>query len=271
MRSFRMSGAGNRFAIFDARAQGGLALEPAAARAVAAGGQGFDQVIAIEPSARADAFMRIWNADGSEVGACGNGARCVAWLLLGESGKDQVALETRAGVLGAAPAAGGAVTVDMGAPRLAWDEIPVARAMDTVRLNYAAALPDGGRLEGPGGVNMGNPHAVFFVADIEAVPVRTIGPGIERDPFFPEGVNAGFVQVLARDRLRLRVWERGAGLTRACGSGACAALVAAVRAGHADRKAALVLDGGELTIEWRAVDGHVLMTGPVAWEGEGLA
>lgn len=271
MRFLKMNGCGNDFVIFDARAYGGLALKPEQARAIADRheGVGCDQVIAIERSLRGDAFMRIWNADGSEVAACGNAARCVAHALLRESGAaPQVRIETAAGLL-LAHAAGDQLTVDMGSPLLKWEEIPVARPTETIRLEYAAPAPFTELLGQPGGVNMGNPHAIFFVEDAMAAPILQAGPLIEHDPFFPERVNAGFAEVRGTDRIRLRVWERGAGLTKACGTGACAAVVAAHRAGLTARAVTVALDGGELHIEWRAADDRVLMTGPVEIEHEG--
>jgi diaminopimelate epimerase len=221
---------------------------------------GCDQFITIEPprDPRAAAFMGIRNPDGSEAGACGNATRCVARLLMEEGGTDRVGIETAAGLLDCTRAADGTVTVDMGPARLDWRDVPLAREADTLRLALTA-----GPLSDPCAVGMGNPHAVFFVADAEAVPLAEIGPRIEHDPWFPARTNVEIVQVLSPGRLRMRVWERGAGITRACGSGACAALVAAVRRGLAERRAELVLDGGSLTIEWRE-DGHVLMGGPTA-------
>ena len=272
MRYFKMNGAGNDFVIFDARPYGALNLSPEQARAIAdrSKGIGCDQVIAIERSIRGDAFMRIWNSSGEEVGACGNGARAVGWLLLEEGLGRPAKIETAAGLLSAADAGRNRVSVDMGSPLLKWEEIPVARATDTVRMEYSAPGPYAAEwgLVGPGGVNMGNPHAVFIVDDVDAMPVAEIGPLIERDPFFPEGVNVGFVTVRSRTALRSRVWERGAGLTKACGTGACAAVVAATRIGLVDRMAELTLDGGVLEIEWRAKDDRVIMTGPVELDGE---
>lgn len=266
MRYLKMNGCGNDFVIFDARAHGALPLSPEQARAVAdrARGVGCDQVIAVERSIRGDAFMRIWNADGGEVDACGNAARCVGWMLLEETGAAMVRIETGAGLLKAERAGPDRITVDMGSPLLKWEEIPVARPSDTARLDFAITAADGTCFEAPGGVNMGNPHAVFFVPDAEAAPANEIGPLVEHDPFFPQRVNVGFAEVRAPGLIRLRVWERGVGLTKACGTGACAALVAAHRAGLADRRAQILLDGGELEIEWRAADDRVLMTGPVA-------
>ena len=192
--------------------------------------------------------MRIWNADGGEVGACGNGARCVGWLLMEAAGRDEAAIETAAGLIEARRAGERAVTLDMGEPGLGWRDIPLAREMDTRQI---ALTVDPG-VESPGCVSMGNPHVVFFVADAEAAPAARVGPMVEHDPLFPERANVGFAQIKAADRIRLRVWERGAGLTRACGTGACAALVAAHRRKLAGRKVTVELDGGELAIEWRA-------------------
>jgi len=257
-----MHGLGNDFVVIDARDQT-LALSGGQARAICdrRTGIGCDQLLAIEPPANgaAGAFMRIYNADGSEAGACGNGTRCVADLLMAESGSRAITIETVAGLLPAERLADGRIAVDMGPARKRWDEIPLAREMDTDHLDLAASM-----LADPAAVNVGNPHAVFFVDDAEAVPLDEVGPLLEHDPLFPERANIGIVQVLAPDRLRFRVWERGAGITRACGSGACAAVVTAARRGIIPgRRARVVLDGGDLDIDWRG-DGHVVMTGPVA-------
>jgi diaminopimelate epimerase len=262
----KMNGLGNDFVVVEA-GSARFAPEPEEARAIAdrAGGIGCDQLIGLEPSARADAFMRVWNADGGEVGACGNGARCVGWLVMEASGRDEAVIETAAGLLHVRRARDGVVTVDMGAPGLGWREIPLAREMDTRRIDLD--IEPG--LAAPGAVSMGNPHVVFFVDDAEAAPVARVGPIVEHDPLFPERANVGFAQIKAADRIRLRVWERGAGLTRACGTGACAAAVAAHRRELAGRSVTVEMDGGELHIEWREADRHVLMTGPVAVEFTG--
>ncbi len=257
----KMHGLGNDFVVLDARAQP-LSLDAAAARAIADRhrGVGCDQILILEPpkEASAQAFMRIRNADGGEAEACGNGARCVAALLMGESGRDAVTIETLGGNLTAIKAGELRVAVDMGAPRFAWQEIPLARQCDTLHVPLGLeALAD------PVCTSMGNPHATFFVPDIAAVDLARLGPKLEHDPIFPARANIGVAQILGPTRLRLRVWERGDGLTLACGSGACAALVAAARRGLAERSAEVILDGGALTIEWRA-DNHVIMTGPVA-------
>jgi diaminopimelate epimerase len=261
----KMHGLGNDFVVIDAR-RAAVALAPAQVRAIAARrtGIGCDQLITIERSAKGDAFMRIHNADGGEVGACGNAARCVARLLMAETKRDRVTIETREGLLTAtpAPAADAAIAVDMGPARLEWREIPLSRAMDTLHVELAIPERDP-VLRDPVAVNIGNPHAVFFVADATAVDLAALGPLAEHHPLYPERTNVSVAQVLTRQRIRLRVWERGVGITLACGTAACATLVAAARRGLTGRAAEIVLDGGTLAVEWRA-EGHVLMTGPVA-------
>ncbi len=257
----KMHGLGNDFVVLDVRGNA-LSIDAAAARAIADRhrGVGCDQVLILEKpkAARADAFMRIFNADGSQAEACGNGARCVADLLMRAEGRGAVAIETVAGTLDASRAGEAGVAVDMGEPRLAWQDIPLARDCDTLHVPLAR-----GTLSDPVCTSMGNPHATFFVADAEAIDLALLGPKLEHDPIFPARANIGVAQILSPTRLRLRVWERGDGLTLACGSGACAALVAAARRGLTGRSAELCLDGGALAIEWRA-DNHVIMTGPVA-------
>jgi diaminopimelate epimerase len=262
----KMNGLGNDFVVVEA-GSGPFAPDRDEARAIAdrAGGIGCDQLIAIEPSQSADAFMRVWNADGGEVGACGNGARCVGWLIMEASGRGEAAIDTAAGILNVRRTADRIVTVDMGAPRVSWRKIPLSREMDTREMDLE--IEDG--LAAPGCVSMGNPHVVFFVDDAEAAPVQRVGRIVENDPLFPERANVGFAQIKGDDRIRLRVWERGVGLTRACGTGACAAVVAACRRKLAGRNVTVELDGGELQIEWREADRHVLMTGPVAVEFTG--
>jgi len=255
----KMHGCGNDFVVLDARTRP-LAITQARAAAIADRhrGVGCDQVIVLEPPpAGADVFMRIRNPDGSEAGACGNATRCVASLLATETGRVSFIVRTISGDLSAEVQPGG-VTVDMGPAGLDWRDIPLAGPADTLHLDLAE-----GPVSDPAACSMGNPHATFFVPDLAAVPIERIGPALEHAALFPERANIGFVQVLAPDRLRLRVWERGTGLTLACGSGACAALVNAARRGLAQRRASVQVDGGALVIEWRA-DGHVLMTGPFA-------
>ncbi|MFO1081383.1 MAG: diaminopimelate epimerase [Reyranellaceae bacterium] len=262
----KMHGLGNDFVVLDARA-GALPLPPERRRLIAdrRRGVGCDQLIVLEPPTDRDAdiFMRIYNPDGSEAGACGNATRCVAAVLMDERGSDQVTVQTISGLLESQRTGQGGnglpvVAVDMGPARLDWRDVPVAEPCDT---NH---MPVGlGPLQDPVGTSMGNPHATFFVPDLDAIPLVELGPPLEHHRFFPERANIGVVQRLGEGRLRLRVWERGAGLTLACGSGACAAVVAASRRGLIDRKAEVILDGGTLQMEWLR-DGHVLMTGGVA-------
>ncbi|MBO0753438.1 MAG: diaminopimelate epimerase, partial [Bradyrhizobiaceae bacterium] len=221
-------------------------------------------------SAGTDAFVRIFNNDGSEAGACGNGMRCVADVLLSESGRSALAVETPAGVLTCWPGDGRlTATVDMGVPRFGWDEIPLATAMpDTRAIDLRIKVDGGPVLQSPAVVSMGNPHAVFFVDDVDAHDLARLGPVVEHHPMFPERANVSLAQVAAPDRLVVRTWERGAGLTRACGSAACACLVCASRMERTCRSAVVTLPGGDLRVAWRA-DDHVLMTGPLEYEFEG--
>jgi diaminopimelate epimerase len=266
----KMNGLGNDFVVVEAAH---AAFDPSAdqirAWADRTGGVGFDQLIAISKDGPGDPLVRFWNADGEEVGACGNGSRCVGWLLMKASGLETAKFRTAERALSATSAGENLISVDMGEPRLRWDEIPLSEEMDTRGVELQVGPIDNPRLHTPGCVSMGNPHVVFFVQNIDDVDVERDGSLIEHHPLFPEAVNVGFAQVKARDRIRLRVWERGAGLTLACGTGACAALVACARRGLTDRKATLELDGGELTVEWRESDNRVIMTGPVALEFSG--
>ena len=266
----KMNGAGNDFVVVNALE---TPFTPTAeqARAIAnrATGQGCDQLIAIEPSDRADAFMRVWNADGGVVETCGNALRCVGQVLIQATGKDRVVIDTAAGPTVAMRAADGQVAVDMGPPRLAWDEIPLAEEMDTRGIELQVGPIDAPLVHTPGAVSMGNPHVVFFTDRLDDGFVRGTGSLIEHHPLFPAGVNVGFAHVLAPDHIRLRVWERGAGLTRACGTGACAALVACARRGLTGRSATVDVDGGRLFIDWDEATGHVFMTGPVQVERTG--
>jgi diaminopimelate epimerase len=256
----KMHGLGNDFVVFDARRER-IALDAASAKALADRrfGVGCDQVIVVgEGKNGFDAAMRIYNADGGEVESCGNAARCVARLLMEEKDRDRVAIDSPGGKLFCTDAGAGSVTVDIGAPHLDWKDIPLSAAMDT---NHVVFEIDGKKFDGVG-VNVGNPHCVLFVDNAEAVPVAALGPKIENHELFPARINAEFVSVKDRAHLRMRVWERGAGITSACGTGACASAVAAYRRGLTGRKVDVRLDGGTLTIEWRESDGHVLMTGP---------
>ena len=256
----KMQGLGNDFAVFDARSQA-IALTPALARRLASRhfGIGCDTVVLILPgSASADAYLRFFNADGGEVEACGNATRCVARLLMDERGLARVRLESKAGFLVAGDGGNGLVTVDMGAPGLDWRDIPLAEHKDTTQFAFAVES----RTVTASAVSMGNPHCILFVGDAERAPVAHLGPLVETNPLFPKRVNVEFAQVLDKNRIRMRVWERGVGITLACGTGAAATAVAAIRKKMTERKVQVVLDGGPLTIEWREQDGHVIMTGP---------
>ena len=259
---YKMNGLGNDFVIIDARERA-VAFSPEAARRIGDRhrGVGFDQLLSIEPPKGAgDAIMRIWNPDGSPAQACGIGARCVGDLLLAEGKKPTIALSTPGGLIRCTREPDGRVTVDMGEPKLDWQEIPLAERMDTRTLDIKVGPIDAPVLFGPSAVNMGNPHCVFFVDNAEAHDLRKVGPMLEHHPLFPDRANISIAQVKARDEIRLRVWERGAGLTQACGSAACATAVAAARRRLTDRRVRIQLDGGPLDIFWRE-DNHVLMTG----------
>ena len=251
LRFHKMHGLGNDFVVIDART-GPVAIDAARVRALADRhhGIGCDQLILLEPSAQADARMRIWNADGGEVEACGNASRCVALLLGGTS-----AVETLGGLL-QLDATGDHASVDMGHPRFDWDAVPLAYPLDTAHLPVAWE-----ELADPAALSVGNPHVVFFVNDAAAVPLDRLGSVIEHDPLFPERVNVGVASVTGPRALTLRVWERGAGLTRACGTGACAAAVAAIRRGLVASPVAVTLPGGTLSINWAPADG-IRMAGP---------
>jgi diaminopimelate epimerase len=267
----KMNGAGNDFVVVNAL-ETPFAPTADQARAIAdrKTGEGCDQLIALEPSTTADAFMRVWNADGGVVETCGNALRCIGWMLLQSTGKAEVTIDTLGGPTTARRAADGRITVDMGAPRLDWEQIPLDEAMDTRGIELQVGPIDAPVLHTPGAVSMGNPHVVFFMDHTpDDAFVRGTGSLIEHHPRFPEGVNVGFAHVLAPDHIRLRVWERGAGLTRACGTGACAALVAAARRGLTGRAATIEVDGGTLRIEWDEATDHVFMTGPVEVERTG--
>jgi len=264
-----MNGLGNDFVIVELRAAKAR-MNPAAARIIAdrKSGVGCDQVITIED--RGGPFMGVWNADGSEVGACGNAARCVGWLLMKEDQADEARFRTGGGLLTVWRAGRDRVTVDMGEPKFHWKEIPLSEQMDDTRFIDIKLGPiDKPVLWGPSAVNMGNPHCIFFVEDAEAQALDRFGPLVENHPLFPERANVGIAEVKGEQLIRLRVWERGAGITKACGSGACAAVVAANRRRLTGRKATVMLDGGPLAIEWRA-DNHVTMTGPIAFEFDGV-
>lgn len=256
----KMHGAGNDFVVIDSRGREAI-VTPALARALGDRnrGVGFDQLAEIRLVEGADFALDFWNSDGSRAGACGNATRCVSDFVMRGAGTDKVDLVTARGRLSAVRLPDGRVAVNMGAPQQDWAELPLARAVETLHL----PLPGD-----PVGVGMGNPHCVYFVPDAEAVDLPAVGPGLERDALFPERTNVEFASVLGPDHLRMRVWERGAGITLACGSGACATAVAAHLRGLTGRKVRLDLDGGVLEVDWR--DEGVWMTGPVAHVFDGV-
>jgi diaminopimelate epimerase len=269
----KMNGLGNEIVVVDMRSRPAT-ITAAEARAVAApAGAPYDQLMALYPprTSGTDAYVRIFNCDGSEVGACGNGTRCIADIVFKETGKSALTFETTAGLLncwkGEAPLTS---TVDMGAPRFGWKDIPLAEDFrDTRAIELQIGPIDAPILHSPSAVNMGNPHAVFWVDDVNAYDLGKIGPLLENHPIFPERANISLAAVKSREHIVLRTWERGAGLTKACGSAACAAAVCAARKRLTGRSVTVTLPGGDLRIEWRESDDHVLMTGPVVYEFEG--
>ena len=269
----KMNGLGNDFVVVDSR-QSGRRFDRAAVKAISdrRSGVGCDQFIVLEsPRAHgADVFMRIYNADGGEIDACGNASRCVAALVAEERDVGSVTLETNAGLL-AAEVRGPAVTVDMGKPRFDWDQIPLAEPFaDTTGIELQIGPIDAPLLHTPSVANVGNPHAIFWVDDVDRYDLGRFGPMLENHPIFPERANISLAQVIDREHIKVRVWERGAGLTLACGTAACAVAVAAARKGLSKRKVTVALPGGPLLIEWRASDDHILMTGPWSLDGDGV-
>jgi len=269
-RFLKMHGLGNDFAVFDAR-KASLVLDTAQVRAIAdrRRGIGCDTVVVIEnDKSGADSLMRIYNADGSEAEACGNASRCIAKLLIEETGKPVVRIGTKGGLL-ECRRAGDFITVDYGPPQLDWREIPMAQAVDTVSFALPVDNFSDQALQNVSALATGNPHLVLFVEKAEDAPVASLGPAIERHPWFPARTNVEFVERRSENALRMRVWERGVGITEACGTGALASVVAAHRRGLTGRKVQVELDGGMLDIEWREEDDHVLMTGPASLSFEG--
>jgi diaminopimelate epimerase len=262
-----MNGLGNEIVIVDLRA----APHPITAEEAraAARQEPYDQLMALYPAAGdADAAIRIFNNDGSQAGACGNGMRCVAAMVGAATGNATMTFEAPTGLIACWRQADGLFTVDMGRPRFHWDEIPLATALADTRA-IDLSVPGAPSLHSPSAVNMGNPHAIFWVDDVARYDLRKIGSALERDPLFPERANITLAAILSPDHIVIRTWERGAGLTQACGSAACAATVAAARLDRTARKVTVTLPGGDLAIEWREADDHVLMTGPVAHEHNG--
>ncbi len=268
MKFWKMNGAGNSFVIFDDR-NGALGLKPEQIKAIAdpatrAGRRSGHRAWSRRCAATSSCASGTRTAPSAE--ACGNATRCVAWLVMEETGKDKLVIETVAGRLKADRIADRQISVDMGSPLLKWEEIPLAERMDTRGIDLKIGPIDQPYLQLPGAVNMGNPHIVFFVPDLDAVDVKAVGSLCEWHPLFPQGVNVGFLEVISRTETRLRTWERNAGQTLACGSNNCAAIVAAARRALTDRKVLVHNDGGDITIEWSEATDHVIMTGPIELE-----
>jgi len=270
IRLAKMNGLGNEIVVADLR-HSTRVLTPGEVEAIAVlRGFGFDQLMALHPPRGPGtvAFMRIYNNDGSEVGACGNGTRCVGWLAARDTGQSRFKLETVAGVLDVVVAGPDQITVDMGEPKFGWAEIPLAEPFhDTRGIELQIGPIERPVLHSPAVVNVGNPHAVFFVDDVKAYDLGRFGPLLENHPIFPERANISLAQVLSKDAIKVVTWERGAGLTRACGTAACAVAVTAARKNLTGRKVKVSLPGGDLTIEWRE-DNRILMTGPAVLEHE---
>lgn len=264
-----MDGLGNDFVIIDLRRGGTMTPEIARALGDRDGPFGCDQIITVKGDQDLPE-MGIWNADGGEVEACGNAARCVAWLAMEATGNDKAMISTKSGLLKASRAERNRICVDMAPPKLSWQDIPLAEQMDDTRFIDVKLGPiDAPILWGPAAVNMGNPHVVFFVQDVDAQALDRYGPMVENHPLFPERTNVSIAEKLSPTALKVRTWERGVGLTQACGTAACAALVSAVRRRVIEREADIHLPGGSLRIKWREEDDHVLMTGPVRLNGQG--
>jgi diaminopimelate epimerase len=271
-REFRkMNGLGNDFVVLDARARP-VAISDAQARAIAdrESGIGCDQLIVLEPSSAADVRMRIWNNEGFEVESCGNASRCIADILFTESRRSRATIDTKGGFLVCEKGENGMVTVDMGIPRFGWRDIPLSEPFpDTRHIELQLGPIDAPLIHSPSVVNVGNPHCIFWVKDLDVVDLAKAGPMLEHHPLFPERANVSLARVDTRDHITLKVWERGAGLTRACGTAACATIAAAARIKLTGRRATVTLPGGDLAMEWRESDDHILMTGPIAYEFEG--
>ena len=268
----KMNGLGNEIVVVDMR-KGPVAISAEEARAAAQpNGAPYDQLMVLYPprTAGTDSLVRIYNNDGSEAGACGNGMRCVASLVGKESGRDKLKFEVDGRVLDAWKGSDGLFTVDMGAPRFAWNEIPLAEEFrDTRAIELQIGPIDKPILHSPSAVSMGNPHPIFWVDDVNAYDLARVGPLLENHPMFPQRANITLCSIASKEHIVIRTWERGAGLTRACGSAACAAAVAAARLKRTGRQVRVTLPGGDLSIDWREADSHVLMTGPVEFEFEG--
>ena len=267
----KMNGLGNDFVVFDARTAP-IAMDEAKARAIAdrATGIGCDQLIVLEPSTRADLTMRIWNNEGAEVESCGNATRCIADILFKEKNATRATIDTQGGFLVAEKGGELLVTVDMGAPRFGWQDIPLSEKFaDTRYIELSVGPLEKPLIHSPAVVNVGNPHCIFWVNDLDVVDLSKVGPMLEHHPLFPKRANITLARVDAKDHAVIRVWERGAGLTKACGTAACAVMAAGYRLKKFNNKATITLPGGDLFMEIRESDGHVIMTGPVTYEFEG--
>ena len=267
----KMNGLGNDFVVFDARTRA-IAMDEAKARAIAdrATGIGCDQLIVLEPSKRADVTMRIWNNEGGEVESCGNATRCIADILFAEKNRTRATIDTKGGFLIAEKGGDLMVSVDMGAPRFGWQEIPLSEKFhDTRYIDLHVGPVDAPLIDRPSVVNVGNPHCIFWVKDLDVVDLAKVGPMLEHHPLFPARANISLARIDARDHVAVKVWERGVGLTKACGTAACAVMAAGFRLKRLDAKAIVTLPGGDLNMEVRGHDGHIIMTGPVAYEFEG--
>lgn len=267
----KMNGLGNDFVVFDARRRP-VAMDEARARAIAdrKTGIGCDQLIVLEPSAKADVTMRIWNNEGGEVESCGNATRCIADILFDEKKATRATIDTKGGFLVAEKGGEKLVTVDMGAPRFDWQDIPLSEKFhDTRYIDLHVGPVDAPLIDRPSVVNVGNPHCIFWVKDLDVVDLAKVGPMLEHHPLFPKRANITLARIDDRSHVVIKVWERGAGLTRACGTAACAVMAAGHRLKRLDDKATITLPGGDLFMAIRESDGHIIMTGPVAYEFEG--
>lgn len=267
----KMNGLGNDFVVFDARKKP-IAMDEAKARAIAdrKTGIGCDQLIVLEPSRKADVTMRIWNNEGGEVESCGNATRCIADILFAEKKTTRATIDTKGGFLVAEKGGDKLVTVDMGAPRFDWKDIPLSEKFhDTRYIELSVGPAEAPLIHSPSVVNAGNPHCIFWVKDLDVVDLAKVGPMLEHHPLFPERANITLARVDSKDHAVIKVWERGAGLTLACGTAACAVMAAGHRLKRLVPKATITLPGGDLFMEIRESDGHVIMTGPVTYEFEG--
>ena len=268
----KMNGIGNEIVVVDLRDSSAVVTSEEARAVASPAGVPFDQLMVLQPprAKGTEAFIRIYNNDGSEVAACGNGMRCVARWLFEATGQTAATFETRAGLLNCWQGPEGLYTVDMGPPKFGCKDIPLAEEFrDTRSIELQIGPIDAPVLHTPSVVSMGNPHAIFWVDDVNAYDLARFGPLLENHPIFPERANITLAHIIDRDHITIRTWERGAGLTKACGSAACATAVAAARLKRANRTVEIMLPGGKLGIEWRERDDHVLMTGPAVFEYEG--